>query len=126
MKDKAKDIPDLDKTEVDGFVSTLMKIPAIKAHVEHARTKHPDFVDLLDDEGIDGRTIHLKNNRDYLKWQKQNKCLDAYAIMECELDEFMDAIHRGKSKEAAHELLDLVAIGLRLLLNDKQLVTWRN
>jgi hypothetical protein len=113
-----------DKTEVNAILETITSFKVIKDHLHHARSKHPEFTDILDDEGVDGRSIHLDNNRYYLRWLTSNKRLDAYAVMECELDEFFDALHRGKRREAMHELLDLFVVGLRLMYNDKGLVKW--
>ena len=103
------------KTDLDN-AGMMRYFQKIKEHYNHAREKHPDFVDrLLTNDNLHSADEHLKARRGFLVECKENKRVSAEAVVNCEFAEAVCAIAWREDKRAIEELYDTIAALLRIV-----------
>ena len=88
----------------------------IAEHYNHAREKHPGFVDMLfTNDNLHCAGEHLEYCREFLKECEDNKRVSSEAVVNCELAEAVYAIAGKDDKQAVEELYDTIAVLLRIV-----------
>lgn len=91
-------------------------IDRITAHYEHAKRKHPKFVDMLYSGSYHGAKCILDIRRDYLKKLNRTRgFLDSDDILGCEIAEIYEAYKGGRLADAKEECYDAIAVLLRMI-----------
>ena len=93
-------------------------------HLRSARGKHPEFATCFDFKTAAERRAALAESRDTVAECYAVGELPVTVLMQCELNEFFTACHDGDRVAAWHELLDVFALGLRVLLSDGRIGVW--
>ena len=92
-------------------------VDKIKEHYNHAREKHPGFVDRL---FLNGGDVHRAENevgvfRLVLKSEEGIEDVCAETVLRCELAEAAEAFASGDKSHAVEELYDTIAVLLRIV-----------
>lgn len=94
-------------------------IAAIARHYEHAKEKHPYFVDALQHPltallaALYPSALQYKRNA--LKWAIEEDRADVSHVLDCELAEMNLAIAQGDKAQAVEECYDAIAVLLRVV-----------
>lgn len=88
----------------------------IATHYQHACDKHPFFAHYL--LNVDRRldmSECLKNIRQKLADQGHEQKVEAIVVLECEVTEAMEAYQNGNIPQTREELLDSIAVLIRMI-----------
>ena len=100
----------------NGFISHCIATGIYK-HYGNAVKKHPYFCDTLTppDYGADESDGHLRVLRNELKSKAESGRLSALDILNCEIEEMLNAIIHGDVENAVKEAYDVNAVTLRII-----------
>ena len=96
-------------TEETYHISNILK------HYAHAKEKHPYFCDIITCLSESGADTHLDIYRSTLKAEADNGCVEADAVLMCEVYEAMQAYTYGDTAHAVEECYDAIAVLLRTI-----------
>ena len=99
------------ETELDGKT-----VGAIERHYFNAMEKHPYFCDELtpSNYGVEDTDGHLRVLRNALKNAVESGHLAMPDVLNCEIEEMMNAIIHGDTAAAVEECYDAIAVLLRV------------
>lgn len=100
------------ETDLDGKT-----VGAIERHYFHAREKHPHFCDRLTSPiyGIEESDGHLRVLRNALENAIKSGCFTMTDVLNCEVEEMLNAIVHGETENAISEVCDCIAVLLRVI-----------
>lgn len=100
--------------DAQSFIDTHAK--RITDHYLHAREKHPYFCDKLTDEShqtFDSVVSQLGWLRLKIELDMSHGVCEASDVLECEILEALEAIHKDDTAHAVEELYDCITVCLR-------------
>ena len=89
----------------------------ILEHYHHAREKHPHFCDRFMSPiyGIEESDGHLRVLRNALGNAIKSGCFTMTDVLNCEVEEMLNAIVHGETENAIEEAYDIIAVLLRVI-----------
>lgn len=106
-------------------------IDAIERHYEHAKEKHPRFLNALHHPKsvvpMSAYTNGLRVRRKLLNAAIEEKRLCPWHLLDCELSEMYAELAKGDKKRAVEECYDAIAVLLRIIdvIEERQKISRR-